>query len=66
MPILETDFVDICEAMIDRELRNMQIEYKNKATVCKYTVNRGFPQPKELQSDLIIKQINGNNKSYWI
>ncbi len=46
-PILKTDFVDICEAMIDRELHDMHIEYENKATVCKYIVNKGFPQPKE-------------------
>ncbi|MFO7828076.1 MAG: phosphoribosylamine--glycine ligase [Bacteroidales bacterium] len=47
VPILKTDFVDICEAMIDRKLHDMQIEYENKATVCKYIVNKGFPTPKE-------------------
>ncbi|MFP4026009.1 MAG: phosphoribosylamine--glycine ligase [Thiohalospira sp.] len=47
VPILKTDFVDICEAMIDRELHNIQIEYEKKATVCKYIVNKGFPTPKE-------------------
>ncbi|MEA1885689.1 MAG: phosphoribosylamine--glycine ligase [Bacteroidota bacterium] len=47
VPILKTDFVDICEAMIDRELRNIHIEYENKATVCKYIVNKGFPKPKD-------------------
>jgi len=47
VPILKTDFVDICEAMIDMELRNMHIVYENKATVCKYVVNKGFPKPKD-------------------
>jgi len=47
VPILGSDFVDICEAMIDMELGNMHIEYENKATVCKYIVNRGFPNPKD-------------------
>lgn len=47
VPILKTDFVDICEAMIDWELHNIQIEYEKKATVCKYIVNKGFPTPKE-------------------
>ncbi len=46
IPILETDFVTISEAMIARQLNNLDIKYEKKATVCKYVVPEGFPHPK--------------------
>ncbi len=47
VPILQTDFVEICEAMIDNRLSKLDIGFENKATVCKYVVGKGFPHPKE-------------------
>lgn len=47
IPILKTDFIEICEAMIDNKLDKMNIEYENKATVCKYVVPDGFPHPNQ-------------------
>ena len=46
IPILKTDFVEICEAMIDNKLSTFNIEFEEKATVCKYVVAKGFPHPK--------------------
>lgn len=46
IPILETDFVTISEAMIERQLNSQDIKYEEKATVCKYVVPEGFPHPK--------------------
>ena len=46
IPILKTDFVEICEAMIDNKLSTFDIEFEEKATVCKYVVAKGFPHPK--------------------
>jgi len=46
IPILKTDFVEICEAMIDNKLSTMDIAFEEKATVCKYVVSEGFPHPK--------------------
>ena len=45
-PILKTNFVDICEAIVDGSLAEMDIIYEDKATVCKYVVGEGFPHPK--------------------
>ncbi|MFP4368875.1 MAG: phosphoribosylamine--glycine ligase [Candidatus Kapaibacterium sp.] len=45
-PILKTDFVDLCEAMLDNKLQGMDVEFEKKATVCKYVVKEGFPYPK--------------------
>ncbi len=46
IPILKTDFIQICEAMIDNQLDELNIQYEQKATVCKYVVGEGFPHPR--------------------
>ncbi len=51
IPILKTDFVEICEAILENRLLDLQIDYEPKATVCKYVVKEGFPKPK---GDMII------------
>ncbi len=41
LPLLETDFVEICNAIINQQLN--KIKFQNKATVCKYVVPKGYP-----------------------
>ena len=43
LPIMETNFADVCEAIIRGELKGMKVEFANKATVCKYVVPEGYP-----------------------
>lgn len=43
LPILKTDFVDICEAIINGTLADLAVKFENKATVCKYVVPEGYP-----------------------
>ncbi len=43
LPLLKTDFVDICEAIIAGNLADMDVEFEKKATVCKYVVPDGYP-----------------------
>jgi phosphoribosylamine--glycine ligase len=43
LSLLKTDFVDICEAMIDERLHQLPVEFGKKATVCKYIVPEGYP-----------------------
>lgn len=43
LPLLETDFIDICEAIINGTLDLRSISFKRKATVCKYVVPQGYP-----------------------
>ena len=38
LSILETDFIDICKSIISGNLSNLDINFKNLATVCKYAV----------------------------
>ncbi|MBI4632760.1 MAG: phosphoribosylamine--glycine ligase [Deltaproteobacteria bacterium] len=45
LPILETDFVDICKAILEGTLSQGKIKFADKATVCKYIVPKGYGLP---------------------
>lgn len=47
LPLLKTDFVDLCKAIIEGTLDKINIEFENKASVCKYIVPKGYGLPKE-------------------
>ncbi|MFA4916129.1 MAG: phosphoribosylamine--glycine ligase [Syntrophales bacterium] len=47
LPLLKTDFVDLCKSIIDGTLDRMNIEFEKKATVCKYIVPKGYGLPDE-------------------
>lgn len=47
LPLLKTDFVDICQAIINGTLERLPIEFDKQATVCKYVVPRGYGLPKD-------------------
>ena len=46
-PILETDLMDICTAIAEERLDEIEVSCSPKATVCKYRVPEGFPTPTE-------------------
>ncbi len=47
LPILKTNFIDVCMGIINGNLKS-NIEFENKATVCKYLAPEGYPDaPKK-------------------
>jgi phosphoribosylamine--glycine ligase len=42
LPLLQTDFLEICKAMLDATLSNKHILIEKKSTVCKYVVPEGY------------------------
>ncbi len=42
LPLLETDFIDICNAMLDGNLSRKKLKLNKKSTVCKYVVPEGY------------------------
>ena len=42
LPLLETDFIELCNAMVDGSLNTMKLKLKKKSTVCKYVVPEGY------------------------
>ncbi len=47
LPLLKTDFVEICRHIIDGTLDKLKIEFEPKATVCKYVVPKGYGLPAD-------------------
>lgn len=47
LPLLRTDFIDLCRAIIDGKLDALDIVFENRATVCKYIVPRGYGLPED-------------------
>jgi phosphoribosylamine--glycine ligase len=42
LPLLKTDFVELCQGIIDGNLK--KADFEKKATVCKYIVPKGYPE----------------------
>jgi len=47
LPLLKTDFVEICRHIIAGTLDKLKIEFEPKATVCKYIVPKGYGLPAD-------------------
>lgn len=43
LPILESDFIELCQSIIDGNLSPEKARFSNLATVCKYAVPNGYP-----------------------
>jgi len=43
LSLLESDFIDICLAITNGTLDQVDVQFANKATVCKYAVPEGYP-----------------------
>lgn len=55
LPLLKTNFVDICWAILDGKL-SQNVEYENKATVCKYLAPKGYPDAPKKDEKVIINR----------
>ncbi len=56
LPLLKGNFVDICWSIIDGNL-SQNIEFEDKATVCKYLAPEGYPvNPKKDEQVIINKE----------
>lgn len=65
LPILKTDFVAICQAIIDGTLDNIQIEFENKPTVCKYAVPNGYPTKPIKNQKIDLSDVSEKAKTYY-
>ena len=44
LPLLKTSFVSICMAVVEGRLDEINAEFQNMASVCKYVVPEGYPE----------------------
>ena len=44
LSLLESDYIDICIAIAEGTLDQINVQFSNQATVCKYAVPKGYPE----------------------
>jgi len=54
LAILESDFVTICQSIIDGTLSPEYVKFANKATVCKYITPESYPVSKDQKGESVI------------
>ena len=65
LPLMETDFVAVCNAILNQQLHKIKIKFQNKATVCKYVVPKGYPDKPLKNQKIKIEKIPKNAKLYY-
>lgn len=63
LPLLKTDFVDVCERIISGNLES--VEFEHKATVLKYIVPDGYPENPRKGEKIEIGEIPAGVKMYY-
>jgi len=65
LPILNTNFVHICEAVISGDLINLKVEFAPKATVCKYIVPEGYPEKPAKGEKIELQAVPEGVRTYF-
>jgi phosphoribosylamine---glycine ligase len=65
LPVLKNDFVEVCQAVINGTLDQLQPDFKEEATVCKYAVPEGYPTNPVEGQKVDISNVPGNAKIYY-
>jgi len=53
LPLLQTDFVDICRGIIAGDLTENMVSFAPLATVCKYITPNCYPDSKERKGEIV-------------
>lgn len=66
LPLMQSDFVAICQSIIDGTLTDDLVYFEKKATVCKYITPLSYPEAKtERGQAVIFPTIPGNARLYY-
>ncbi len=66
LPILESDFVDLCLAMIEGNITDDMARFSHKATVCKYITPKSYPEAKEEKGQKVTLPMQASNQDSHI
>ena len=65
LSILHSDFLEICDLMTQKKLKEIDIVFKNKATVCKYAVPDGYPEKPVKGEPINLNRIEKLDNLYY-
>lgn len=52
LPLLENDFVDVCNAIMDGKISDFDLHWSTKTTVCVYAVTKEYPSISESHNSI--------------
>ncbi|MCL2142190.1 MAG: phosphoribosylamine--glycine ligase [Methanimicrococcus sp.] len=58
LSLLESDMVEIMNAVVSGTLDKITVSFSKKATVCKYAVPAGYPDSPEKDSEIVVNQVS--------
>lgn len=65
LSLLKSDFVAICEAIIEGNLDEVEVEFEKKATVLKYLVPEGYPDEAVKNEMIDVTPLPDGAKAYF-
>lgn len=65
LSLLESDFIDICLAIADATLDQVDVRFANKATVCKYAVPEGYPDNPIKGEAIDVSDVSNRNALFY-
>ena len=65
LPLLESDFVEVCLGIVNGNLNQKDISFRNQATVCKYAVPEGYPDSPVKGKPIDISEITETSQLYF-
>jgi phosphoribosylamine--glycine ligase len=65
MPVLKTDFLEICKAVTEGTLDKITPEFKDESTVCKYAVPEGYPTDPVQGKKVDLSEVSDKAKIYY-
>jgi len=65
LSLLESDFIEICNGITDCRLNQVNVHFKNKATVCKYAVPEGYPDNPVKDKSIDLSNIENPDSLFY-
>ena len=65
LSLLESDFIDICKGIAGGTLDNVDVQFANKATVCKYAVPEGYPDNPLKDKPIDVSGITNSDSLFY-
>jgi phosphoribosylamine--glycine ligase len=65
LPLLEADFIDVCQHMLSGTLNELDVTFKPQASVCKYIVPEGYPDKPIKGEVLDVSAVTNQDHLYY-
>ena len=65
LSLLDSDFIAICNGIADGTLKNVDVKFQNKATVCKYAVPEGYPDSPVKNEQINVSKIENPDGLFY-